>query len=198
MCCSQIGRTRSSGKRATRRTEVALLASLMPQLGVASCAPRVHVEPVGASTYSAGPQANDRPVAFAFDSLDDRPLSSSVLRGKPAVLAFVSSDDLASQAQAGFLASMAKNDGDRVTYALVAVEARDRRELVEGFRSFFETKFGVSLRTGMADDDSVRGLGPFGDVRRLSVFVLDAGGKVVWRKTGIAKPPEIRGAMSRL
>jgi hypothetical protein len=127
--------------------------------------------------------------------LDERPVNSSTLRGKPAVLAFVASDDLASQAEAGFLASMAKNDGDRVAYVLVAVEPPDRRELVLDFRSFFESKFGVSFLTGMADKDLLLGQGPFGDVRRLTVIVLDAEGKLVWQKTGIAKPKEIRAAM---
>jgi hypothetical protein len=187
----------SWGRRGTRTTEAAALASLVAQVGLAACVQRPPLGTVGTSTR-APIHANDGPVAFSFDSLDDRPLSSMALRGKPAVLAFVASDDLASQAQAGFLASMAKNDGDRVTYALVAVEAPDRRELVEGFQSFFESKFGVSLRTGMVDDDFLLGLGPFGDVRRLTVLVLDSGGRVVWQKTGIAKPPEIRAAMPRL
>ncbi len=191
MCCSQTGRTRSWGRRATRTTDVALF---LIEVGLSACAPRTAIGPVGASTTA--PRSSDRgAVAFNFDSLDDRPVTSQALRGKLAVLAFVASDDLASQAEAGFLATMAKNDGDRVNYVLVAVEAPDRRELVQGFQSFFESKFGVSLRTGMADKDSLLGIGPFGDVSRLSVLVLDPGGKVVWRKTGMAKPPEIRAAM---
>jgi hypothetical protein len=167
------------------------------QVVLAACTSRSPIGPVGASS-SAPVHANGSTVAFSFDSLDERPVSSLALRGKPAVLAFVASDDLASQAQAGFLASMAKNDGDRVAYVLVAVEAPDRRELVEGFRSFFESKFGVSFRTCMADKDLLLGGGPFGDVRRLTVIVLDPGGRVIWQKTGIAKPQEIRAAVPRL
>jgi hypothetical protein len=151
--------------------------------------------PVGSSPSPEKP-IPPRP-EFLFDSLDDRPVSSSALRGKPTVLAFIGSDDLASQAEADFLAAMAKHDGDAVNYALVAVEAPERRELVEGFRAFFESKFGVSLRTGMADKDLLLGTGPFGDVRRLTVLVLDPSGMVVWQKTGIAKAEEIRAAMAR-
>ncbi len=173
-----------------------MLASLVAQLGLGACTHRIAVGTTGASP-SAGLHATGVAVDFNFDSLDERRVSSSMLRGKPAVLAFVASDDLASQAEAGFLASMAKNDGDRVSYVLVAVEAPDRRELVEGFRSFFESKFGVSFPTGMADRDLLIGQGPFGDVRRLTVLVLDADGKVVWQKTGIAKPQEIRAALPK-
>jgi hypothetical protein len=150
--------------------------------------------PVGSARSPVSPSA----VEFLFSSLDDRPVSSSGLAGKPTVLAFVVTDELASQAQAGFLAAMAKNDGDKVNYALVAVEPAERRELIESFRSFFETKFGVSLRTGMADKDLLLGAGPFGDVRKLTVVLLDKAGKIAWQKTGIAKAEEIRAALARL
>ena len=161
-----------------------------------ACSRRPPLGPMG--TTSASETLRVGELSYLFDSLDDRPVSSSAFRGKPTVLAFVASDDLASQAEADFLAVMAKHDGDKVNYALVAVEAPERRELVENFRAFFESKFGVSLRTGMADKDLLLGLGPFGDVRRLTVIVLDAGGKVAWQKTGIAKSEEIRAAIARL
>jgi hypothetical protein len=138
------------------------------------------------------------PIDFEYRSLDDRLVSSAALRGRPAVLAFVTSDDLASQAEAGFLATMAKSDGDRVSYALVAVEAEDQRELVQGFRDFFESKFGVSLRAAIADGQTLSGGGAFGDVRRLTVIVLDPSGRMAWQKTGLAKVAEIRAALARL
>jgi hypothetical protein len=168
--------------------------ALVAQLGLAGCTHRALIGPTDTS-MSAPVRTHGQPIAFSFDSLDARRVDSLTLRGKPAVLAFVASDDLASQAEASFLASMAKNDGDRVTYVLIAVEGEGRRELVEGFRSFFESKFGVSLRTGMADQNLLEGQGPFGDVRTLTVVVLDPAGKVVWQKTGIAKPQEIRAGM---
>lgn len=185
----------SWGKRATRTTEATALAALLVALmGPTGCTKHALLGPVGSSSSAPVRESGDV-LTFSFDSLDDRPVDSTALRGKPAVLAFVASDDLASQAQVGFLASMAKNDGDRVGYALVAVETPDRRELVLGFRSFFESKFGVSFRTGMADKNLLAGQGPFGDVRRLTVIVLDRSGKVVWQKTGLAKPQEIRAAL---
>jgi hypothetical protein len=186
----------SWARRVTKTTEALGLALVLPLfLLPAACSRRVPMGPVGSSP------SPEKPIPpqpeFLFDSLDDRPVSSSALRGKPTVLAFIGSDDLASQAEADFLAAMAKHDGDTVNYALVAVEASERRELVERFRAFFESKFGVSLRTGMADKDLLLGTGPFGDVRRLTVLVLDPSGNVVWQKTGIAKAEEIRAAMAR-
>jgi hypothetical protein len=180
-------------RRVTRTTEaIALLAIAVS----GACGHPPPLGPVGGTQPPSTPIAGR--LEFLFPSLDDRPVSSSALRGKPTVLAFVASDDLASQAEADFLAVMAKHDGDKVNYALVAVEAPERRELVENFRAFFESKFGVSLRTAMADSDLLLGTGPFGDVRRLTVVLLDAGGKVVWQKTGIAKSEEIRAALGRL
>jgi len=152
----------------------------------------------GGSAVAIRSRASTAAIEFNYASLDDRPVSAAAFRGKASVLAFVATDDLASQAEAGFFATMAKSDGDRVNYALVAVEAEEQRELVESFRSFFESKFGVSLRAAMADKDTFAGGGPFGDVRRLTVVLLDPAGKRVWQKTGIAKADEIRAALARL
>jgi hypothetical protein len=173
----------------------ACVRSAPPQvMGGIGVVPKLDDGPVGASRSPP----STTPVDFNYTSLDDRPVSSAGLRGKPSVIAFVASDDLASQAEAGFLAAMAKSDGDRVNYALVAVEAEGQRELVESFRTFFESKFGVSLRTAMADKDTFSGFGPFGDVRRLTVVLLDPAGKIAWQKTGLAKSEEIRAALARL
>ncbi len=181
----------SWARRAIKTTELVLVAAFLS----GACSRPPPLGDVGSSRSPEKPVTG--PFEFLFDSLDDRPVSSSALRGKPTVLAFIGSDDLASQAEADFLAAMAKHDGEKVNYALVAVEAKERRELVENFRAFFETKFGVSLRTGMADADLLLGTGPFGDVRKLTVIVLDPRGKIVWQKTGIAKADEIRAALAR-
>jgi hypothetical protein len=54
------------------------------------------------------------------------------MRGKPAVIAFVTTGSLPAQAQVDYLVAMARNDGDRVNYAVVALEDRDGRELRVG------------------------------------------------------------------
>jgi hypothetical protein len=185
----------SWGRRATKTVSVVGLLFL-----AAAC--RHKSDPVasiggGPVGSSRSPERAGEP-SWTFESVDDRPVSSATLRGKPTVLAFVSSDDLPSQAQAGFLAAMAKNDGDKVNYVLIAIEAPAQRELVQGFQHFFESKFGVSLRTAMADADTLTGAGPFGDVTHLTVLVFDPAGKMTWRRTGLARVEEIRAALGRM
>jgi hypothetical protein len=135
-------------------------------------------------------------VDFAFDSLDDRGVTSAVTRGKVTVLSFFTTGSLMSQAQVDFLVAMAKNDADRVNYALVALEARDNRELVELYRKTLAVPFPVA----MADAPTLGGGGPFGDVTAVPVtMVIDRLGRVVLRVEGrVAKSEELRVAMRGL
>lgn len=133
------------------------------------------------------------PVDFAFDSLDDRPVTSESTRGQVTVLVFVETGSLASQAQVDFVVAMAKNDGDRVHYAVVALEPGDSRELVEVYRR----SLGITFPVAMADATTASGGGPFGDVTVVPVtVVLDREGRLVWRLAGrVAKSAEIRAQM---
>ncbi|HEX3771618.1 MAG TPA: hypothetical protein VHV30_12160, partial [Polyangiaceae bacterium] len=75
-------------------------------LGVSACAaspPPAPPPPAGVSTATLHP-----PVDFAFDSVDDRAVTSASTRGKPTVLAFITTSSLSSQAQIDFLAAMAR------------------------------------------------------------------------------------------
>lgn len=138
------------------------------------------------------------PVDFAFDSLDERPVSAEATRGKPTVIAFVNTGSLPAQAQVDFLVVMAKHDaanhdGDAVNYAVVALESRENRELVELYRKSLDISFPVAL----ADETTAAGGGPFGDVTAVPVTViLDCAGRVVWRVAGrVAKADEMRAAL---
>ena len=115
------------------------------------------------------------------------------MRGKPVVMAFVTTGSLPAQAQVDYLVAMAKNDGDRVNYAVVALEDREGRELVELYAKALSIPFPVA----MADAQTRSGAGAFGDVSAVPVtVVLDRAGRVVWRVQGrVAKSAEIRGAM---
>ncbi len=133
------------------------------------------------------------PIVYKYDSLDARLVSSDAFIGKPTVIAFISTGDLASQAQANFLLAMAKNDGDKVNYALVALQDGTTRELVEGYRDALHIPFPVAL----GDAATTAGGGPFGNVATVpTVVVLDAGGHLAWKKAGIQKPEDIRAQMS--
>jgi hypothetical protein len=134
-------------------------------------------------------------VAFAYDSLDARPVTSAAMRGKPTILAFVTTYDLGCQAQVNYLVAMAKNDGENVNYVLVALEKREERELVEVYR----TNLGVTFPVALADEPTIGGGGPLGDVHKIpTVVVLDRRGRIAWKKAGLAKSDEIRAAMRGL
>jgi hypothetical protein len=173
----------------TRRASAGALGCLL-----AACVgppPPVAAAPAGVSNVSLLPA-----IDFAFDSLDDRPVSSDSTRGKPTVIAFVTTGSLVAQAQVDFLIAMAKNDADRVNYAVVALESRENRELVELYRKALSIPFPVA----MADAETIAGAGVFHDVRVVPVTVLlDRSGRVAWRADGrVAKSDEIRIAMRGL
>lgn len=161
--------------------------------------------PVGYSApASAGGEAGDVrsiaglriPVDFAFDSLDERPVTALTTRGKPTLVTFLTTSNLAAQAQIDFLIAMARNDGDKVNYAAVALESRDNRELVELYKKALAIQFPVA----MADARTLTGDGPFGDVSAVPVTVLlDRLGRIVWRADGrVAKSDELRALLKGL
>jgi hypothetical protein len=151
------------------------------------------MDPVGTSHVEA--REAEGAVSFAYDSLDARPVSSSAMRGKPAVIAFVTTYDMGCHAQVDYLVAMAKTDAPTVNYALVALEKREERELVELFR----TTLGVTFPVALADDTTIGGGGPFGDVHKIpTVVVLDRAGRVAWKKSGLVKSDEIRAVLRRM
>ncbi|CAN5165893.1 hypothetical protein BH09MYX1_BH09MYX1_09880 [soil metagenome] len=142
---------------------------------------RVGETPVAASALS-----------YRFESLDARPVTSEAFAGKFTVMVFIATGDLVSQAQANFLVAMASHDGDRVNYALVALQDGTTRELVEGYRDALKITFPIAL----GDTATTAGGGPFGDVATVpTVVVIDPEGRLKWKKTGLAKPDEIRAQM---
>jgi len=181
-------KTASSGKRATSNALAGLLAPLLAACGSAAGGPEALP---GVSRVALRPPAD-----FAFDSLDDRPVSAEATRGKPTVIAFVTTASLPAQAQVDFLVAMAKHDADRVNYAVVALEQTENRELVEIYKKSLSIPFPVAI----ADSRTMTGTGAFGDVSAVPVtLMLDRAGRVVWRVEGrVAKSSELRAAMHGL
>lgn len=140
--------------------------------------------------------ASSAPVAFEFDSLDDCPVSAQATRGKPTVLTFVTTGSLPAQAQVDYLVVMASHDGDLTNYAVVALDPRENRELVELYRKALKVPFPMA----MADNLARSGSGPFGDVTAVPVtLVLDRLGRIVTRIDGrVAKSEELRSALKGL
>jgi hypothetical protein len=99
--------------------------------------------------------------------------------------------NIGSQMQVNYLIAMHKNDGDRVAYALVFMVPRNQRELVEIYRRSLGVEFPVAL----ADDGTLRGAGPFGEMPLVpTVVILDRMGRVAQRIDGrVASAEELRG-----
>jgi hypothetical protein len=170
---------------------IAAVVALPAALG---CGPKAADPPVGVSD-KPGAAFPDRPVTYAFDTLDERPVSSAVHRGKPTILAFVTTGDIVGQAQIDYLVAMAKNDGARVNYALLALHPRKEIMLVEAYISALKVEFPVAL----ADPSVMTPQGPFGEFSAVpTIIILDRDGRIVWKHTGLAKADELRGHLHRL
>jgi hypothetical protein len=136
------------------------------------------------------------PLHFQYPIIDGRSwLSADTLRGRPTVLGFLTTYDLASQAQARFLNGIARRVAGRVQIAAVMLERAENRPLLIAFRDGLDLAYPVA----MADADVIGGAGPFGDVHVVpSTVVLDAEARLVWRKRGIAQEEEIEKVLRDL
>jgi hypothetical protein len=178
----------------TRALPICLLLALLALL---ACGPKQPDGPaVGVSTKAGAPlPSTEKATLYAFDALDERPVSSDAHRGKPTIIAFVTTGDIVGQAQVSYLVHMAQNDGDRVNYAVVALHPRKEVVLVDAYRKTLGVEFPVAL----ADQGAMNAAGPFGEIPAVpTVVVLDREGRIVWKHTGLAKNDEIRGHMHGL
>jgi hypothetical protein len=151
-------------------------------------------EPVGVTGGDPSPLLS-KEAAFAFDSLDERPVTSDAARGKIGVLVFVTTWDLTSQAQVNYLNAMVKNDGDKVFYAVVAVQEGSSKNLVAAYAR----SLSVTCPVAVVDPVTLNARAPFGEIRQVpTVVVLDRAGKIAWMRTGLAKAEEVRQRMNNL
>ncbi|WP_437294114.1 TlpA family protein disulfide reductase [Sorangium sp. So ce426] len=120
--------------------------------------------------------------SFSYETLDGRELSTGSLSGRFSVIGFVATYDVASQAEARFLAGLFRDHTPRVNAALLVLEASENRPLVEAFVAALKLPYPVAL----ADAPTIAGEGPFAGLHHVpSVVVLDAGGREVFRHVGL-------------
>ena len=132
--------------------------------------------------------------SFAFDSLDTRPVTSNAFRGKPTVIAFVTTFDPMSQVQVNVLVALGE-EVPNLQLALVALQDASARELVEIYRDAMKVKFPVAL----GDAATIAGGGSLGDVHRVpTTLLLDSEGRVVWRHAGAVRGDELRERVKKL
>jgi len=163
---------------------------------LAGCPKKDEGPPVGVSTKSGTSLApSDNPVSYDFDPLDEHPVSSAANRGKPTVIAIVTTGDIVGQAQVSYLVAMSKNDGEKVNYAMVALHPRREIVLVEAYRKTLNVEFPAAL----GDATATAANGPFGEIPTVPcVVVLDRVGRLVWKHMGLAKSDELRAHMRGL
>jgi hypothetical protein len=147
-------------------------------------------QPVFASVARSGP------LRFRYRMIDGHSwLGSENLRGRPMVLGFLTTYDMASQAQARFLNAIAQRHGGRVQVAIVVLETAENRPLVIAFRDGLDLGYPVA----MGDPEIISGEGPFGDVHIVpATVVLDAETRLVWKKLGIVREDEIEKVLREL
>ncbi|MDF2693152.1 MAG: hypothetical protein K0S65_1535 [Labilithrix sp.] len=173
------------------------LAPLVLGAVTLACGPKQSDGPaVGVSTKTGAPLVStDKATAYSFEPVDERPVSSAVHRGKPTVIAFITTGDIVGQAQVSYLVHMAKNDRESVNYAVVALHPRKEIVLVDAYRQTLGVEFPVAL----GDHTATSATGPFGEIPAVpTIVVLDREGRIVWKHTGLAKNEEIRGHMHGL
>ena len=181
----------------SRSARVGLASACVLFAALSACGPKQPEGPaVGVSTKDGTTLPSpEKATSYAFDALDERPVSSAVHRGKPTIIVFVTTGDIVGQAQVSYLVHMAKNDGDRVNYAMVALHPRKEIVLVEAYRKTLGVEFPVAL----ADHGATNAAGPFGEIPAVpTIVVLDRESRIVWKHIGLAKNDDIRGHMRHL
>jgi hypothetical protein len=122
-------------------------------------------------------------------------LRAESLRGAPAILIFITTYDLASQAEARFLLGVYRRHRGAVRAAAIVLEPNENRPLVQAFRDTLKLSYPVAI----GDAALVAGEGPFGDVHSVpSVVLLDAEGRIAWKHAGLVKDEELEQALRGL
>ncbi|WP_437671407.1 TlpA family protein disulfide reductase [Sorangium sp. So ce131] len=121
-------------------------------------------------------------LTFSYETLDGRELSTASLAGRLSVIGFVATYDVASQAEARFLAGLLRDHTPRINVALLVLEASENRPLIEAFVAALKLPYPVAI----ADAPTIAGEGPFAGLHHVpSVVVLDAEGREVFRHVGL-------------
>lgn len=171
-------------RRAHRLGALALALAL----ALASCA--APVEP--AHDVLAAPAPSGPPLHFTYETLDGKPLTSASLLGRITVLAFLTTYDFPSQAEARFLSSLSRRHAPRLNAAALILEAPENLPLAQAFTSSLALPYPVA----MADEATIAGEGPFSGLHHVpSIVILDREGHEVYRHVGLIDEPALERAI---
>jgi hypothetical protein len=130
--------------------------------------------------------------AFAFTSLDGKPLSPAEVAGRTTVIGFLTTYDVHSQAEARFLAMLERHHTPRINVVALMLEAPENRPLVEAFVA----SLGLAYPVALADAATIAGDGPFAGLHHVpSIVVLDRDGREAWRHIGFVSEAGLEAAV---
>lgn len=173
----------------SRIGQLALVSSLLPGICF-GCKAQTPSLSVTASRDGA-------PVEFRFPLPDGTSVSQQDLAGRYSILLFFTTYDTTSQVIARRLDELMHTQKPRINVLAVALEPPQNAPLVAVYRSTLNLDYDVAL----ADQDTLEGQGPFGDVKAVPALVLlDRNSRLVYRGFGseafVAVRSQLEGASS--
>jgi hypothetical protein len=131
---------------------------------------------------------------FAYRALDGSLIRSSDLHGRMTLILFVTTYDVASQAQARIAQHVLRRHTPRINVLLVVLEAPHHKPLIQAFAQSLGLRYPVVF----GDANTIAGRGAFSGLRHVpSVVVLDRSGRERWRHVGLIRQPALRDAIER-
>jgi hypothetical protein len=167
-------------------------------LGLAGCAaaPEEGASPTSTVMTPVGTVAvTGAPVAFRYPNVLGGDLATDDLRGRVTVLLLVTTYDVPSQVEVGFLTRLHKEHVPRVNAALIVLEPPESRDIVREY----VRALAIDYPVGMADAATIAGHGPFESVQHVpSVVILDREGRERFRHLGPMKYGDLKAAVNRV
>lgn len=159
--------------------------SVLCALLMLACASETHVAAVSSSSRG-------QPIRHRFPLPDGRSIGTDELAGRYSVILFLTTYDTVSQAIARRLEEMRHLYSPRINVLAVALEPPQNAPLVSVYAQTVALGYAVAL----ADQDTLDGNGPFGDVRAVPALVLlDPSMNLVRKGSGVAALADIESSL---
>jgi hypothetical protein len=131
-------------------------------------------------------------VTFSCTAVDGAEVSTATVAGRATIVAFLTSYDPTSLAEARFLIELAHTHAPRINVVAFVLERPENLPLVKEFAEILAPPFPVCL----ADADTIAGRGPFEGMNSVpSIAILDEDGHEKYRHLGFQKQDEIEAAL---
>ncbi len=181
-------RRRSERRRLGRRSALAQLGSLLSASVLGACYAR-DAEPPAAAEPALGD-----PVQFTFGTLTGDEVSSDTTRGRTTALLFVTTYDLASQAQTQLLREVLSGHKPVANAAIVMMEAPRAAELAR----VWADSLGLTWPIAMATPSLMAGDSQLGRINGVpTLIVLDRRGRIIAKNEGALSRQGIRECLAR-